>query len=315
MINPDIAYLLGMIAAKGVIRRGNKETEIMIQIPHKNLEIEDENTQQSVKASLLDIINRLKPLIGTDIAVDVSSSTIAYIKFTKDNGDYLIRTIRTYFARKTSWSNFRIPKEIIISSKDIKKEFLRGFADVTAHIRKSNVAWNNYEHRVYIEIMSNWDMVIDIANLLKDLDIPIQTIRWAHPNFVDTNQKYYKKGITNYKEHQVKIWAEEFNQVGFNIGHKNRLLKKYSRLNNENWDNYCKENAQKASSEKSKSGYLSKIGNLDIKHHKFYWESKRKYIKQKPQHPDEDNSRIHSKIRGKHFDSWKEVAKELGYNE
>ena len=67
-----MAYLLGMIVGKGRIIRHNRETEIDINIPHKNLTIEGENTQQSVKASLLDIIGRLTPLVGANIVWDTS---------------------------------------------------------------------------------------------------------------------------------------------------------------------------------------------------------------------------------------------------
>src|SRR3989338_4565883 len=148
MLNPDIAYLLGMIVGKGQIVRGNKETEIIIAIPHKNLVIEGENTQQSVKSSLLDIVGRLKPLVGTNMNWDTSKPNVAHITFSKPNGDYLIRTINTYLQNKISWRDFRIPSEIFSDSNDTKKEFLRGLADVTAHIRKSNVAWKDFEQRI-----------------------------------------------------------------------------------------------------------------------------------------------------------------------
>jgi len=302
MLNAEMAYLLGMIVGKGQIVRGNRETEIIVDIPHKNLVIEGENTQQSIKSSLLDIIGRLKPLVGTDMEWDTSNPTIAHISFTKSNGDYLIRTINTYMKSHVSWRDFRIPKEVFSATVDIKKEFLRGLADVTAHIRKSNVAWKNREHRVYVEIMTNWGSCIDIANLLKTLDVPVQTIRFAHPNIVDPTLRFYKKGIRNYKEHQIKIWAEEFEKVGFNIEHKNILLKKFADLNKKNWKAYSK------GSKKYKDKPISEV------HHKFYWETRsNKKVKQK--HPDEDHPSIHPKIRGKHYDSWKDIAKELGYHE
>ena len=44
-------------------------------------------------------------------------------------------------------------------------------------------------HRVYIEIPGNWQFVIDVANMLKSLDIPVQTIDFGHPNFRDSNLK------------------------------------------------------------------------------------------------------------------------------
>lgn len=315
MLDHDISYLMGLITGKGKLIRGNKQTTIIIEIPHKNLKIEGKDTQKSIKSSLLDLVGRIKPLVGADIDWDVQNKSKAYIKFRKPNKDYLIRTIVKFLDRRGSWRSFRIPKKIFKTSKDNKKEFLRGLADVTAHIRKSNLAFGiNYNNRVYIEIMDNWMIVIDICNLLKSIDIPVQTIRWAHPNFVDPSLKYYKKGIKNYKEHQIKIWAEEFEKIGFNIEHKDELLEKYANLNRKNWNNKYKEMAKKTTSEKKKKKFKKKIGNIKKSHHKFYWE-KRKRDKEKESHPEEDNKKIHPKIRGKHFNHWTEIAKELGYNE
>lgn len=292
MLNPEIAYLLGMIAGKGEIIRGENHTKILIIIPHKNLKIEGENTQLSIRASFLDITNRLQPLIGTDLKADISNTREAIIYFSKDNEDFLIRTINGLFNNENSWRRFRIPDEIFQSSTSIKKEFLRGMSDVTGHIRQSNYRFSRlFENRVYIEIMENWMLTIDLANLLKSLSIPIQTIRFAHPNLVDPNAIDYKKGAKTYKEHQIKIWAEEFEKIGFNIDHKNNLLKLYTSKNRNNWP-------RQTSIEKS--------------HHAFYWETEDR-SKIKPAHPDESNLSIYHIIRGKHFNSWREIAKELGY--
>ncbi|MEW5896179.1 MAG: hypothetical protein AB1668_00670 [Nanoarchaeota archaeon] len=302
MLNPEIAYLLGMIVGKGQVIRGNKETEVIIDIPHKNLVVEGEDTQQSIKASLLDIVGRLRPLVGADMSWDTSKPNVAHITFSKPNGDYLIRTINAYLKNKTSWRDFRIPEEISTAQTDIKKEFLRGLADVTAHIRKSNVAWKDFEYRVYVEIMTNWELCIDIANLLKGLDVPVHTIRFAHPNIVDPTLKFYNRGMRNYKEHQIKVWAEEFEKIGFNIEHKNRLLKRFADLNRKNWKKYA------SKSKKYKGKPISEV------HHRYYWETK-EIEKRKQKHPDENHPSIHPKIRGRHFDSWKDIAKELGYHE
>ncbi len=295
MLNPDISYLLGMIVGKGEIIRDNKETQIIINIPHKNLEIEGEDTQQSIRASLLDMVGRLKILVGTYMDWDTTNPHEARITFSKPNGDYLIRDITSYLQNKTTWKDFRIPEEIFSTSEDNKIEFLRGLADVTAHIRKSNSAYGiNYNHRVYFEIVANWDLVIDIANLLKTVDIPVHTIRFAHPNIVDPNLKKYNAGSKEFwnKEHQIKIWAEEFEKVGFNIDHKNKLLKKFADLNRTNWKNRKKT--------------ISEI------HHKFYWETREKE-KEKPEHPEEKSSKLPEKVR-KHFNSWTDIAIELGYH-
>ena len=174
---------------------------------------------------------------------------------------------------------------------DEKKELLRGMADVTAYIRRSNIAFGQEGwHRVYIEIPGNWQLVIDIANMLKDLDIPVQTIDFGHPNFRDSNLKKYNEGKKYYwkKEHQVKIWANEFLPIGFNIVHKQRALEKYA----DELLEYLDEN----------------------KPHKFYWEKPLKR-KNRPFHPMVNDDLIPEIIRGKHYESWTLLAKDLGYGE
>ena len=48
------------------------------------------------------------------------------------------------------------------------------------------------------------------------------------------------------------------------------------------------------------------------KTHKFYWE-KQVRIRKKPIHPMENSERLPDIIRGKHFDSWTQLAEILGY--
>lgn len=88
------------------------------------------------------------------------------------------------------------------------------------------------------------------------------------------------------KEHQVKIWANEFLPIGFNIVHKQRALEKYA----DELLDYLDEN----------------------KTNKFYWE-KPVRIRKKLKHPMENDKSLPLKIRGKHYDSWMELAEDLGY--
>ena len=187
--------------------------------------------------------------------------------------------------------------EVLNFSIDEKKYFLRGFADVTGYIRRSNCYFNRYEHRVYLEIPNNWQLVIDICNLLKSIDIPIQNIDWAHPNMRDGYCKKYNEGNFYFwkKEHQIKIWANEFLPIGFGVLHKQQALEMYSN--------------------ELIAGY-KKVGKIPSNiTHRYYWDSKRKYSKKKMQHPCEEDEFIPEIIRGKHFNSWIEIASELGYVE
>lgn len=288
-MNVQMVYLLGMILGNGEIQRKENETTITIELPHKNL-TDDEGREVSiyVKSSLVDIRNIIEPLIGRVISISqVKKATL--FSFTKSNEDYTMREILRFIGNGVHHSTMVMNDELFNITTDEKKELLRGIADVTGYIRKSNIAYGHEGwHRVYIEIPGNWQFVIDLANMLKSLDIPVQTIDFGHPNFRDSNLKKYKEGKINYwkKEHQIKIWANEFLPIGFNIVHKQRALEIYA----EELLEYIDER----------------------KTHKFYWEKPIR-IKDKQVHPMENDESLPEKIRGKHFDSWTQLAKELGY--
>lgn len=290
-MNTEMSYLLGMILGNGEIQRGPSTTTVTIDIPYKNLYTDDlKDVAIYVKASIVDIRSIVEPLIGHNLVVtEMSHST--KISFTKPNDEYVMREIVRLIGGGKHHSTMRMNSELFSITSDQKRTLLRGIADVTGYIRKSNIAFGqDGAHRVYIEIPGNWYMVIDIANMLKDIDVPVQTIDFGHPNFRDGNLVKYNEGKPNFwkKEHQVKIFANEFLAVGFNIKHKQDALEKYS------------------------DELLEFID--PVKTHKFYWE---KTIRRanKPIHPRESDPSLPEEIRGKHFDSWTDLARFLGYGE
>lgn len=288
-MNKQMSYLIGMILGNGEIQRNNVNTTVTIEIPHKNLK-DDAGLEVSVyvKSSLADIRGVIEPLIGDSLPIS-QSPTVTRISFTKNNEDYTMREILRFIGNGVHHSNMTMSDELFNMTTDEKKELLRGIADVTGYIRKSNMAYGvQGQHRVYIEIPGNWQFVIDVSNMLKSLDIPVQTIDFGHPNFRDSNLKKYNKGNKHYwkKEHQIKIWANEFLPIGFNIVHKQRALEKYAHELLEYMD--------------------------PNKTHKFYWERQNK-VRKKLSHPMENDQSLPAVIRGKHFDSWIQIAEELGY--
>jgi len=290
-MNSEMAYLVGMILGNGEIQRGNRETIITIDIPYKNLYTDDlKDVGVYVKASTVDMRSIIEPLIGHDLIVTQTKHSTK-MTFTKANDEYVIREILRLIENGRHHSTMKMNEELFNITTDEKKALLQGIADVTAYIRKSNIAFGQEgAHRVYIEIPGNWYMVIDIANMLKTIDVPVQTIDFGHPNFRDSNLKKYNERKINYwkKEHQIKIFANEFLPIGFNITHKEEALIKYSEELLEFID--------------------------PVKTHKFYWE---KTIRRssKPIHPGENDPSLPEEIRGKHFDSWTDLAGHLGYGE
>ena len=290
-MNTEMAYLVGMILGNGEMQRGTQETTITIDIPYKNLYTDDlKDVSVYVKASTVDIRSIVEPLIGHDLIVTQTKHSTK-MSFTKNNNEYVVREIVRLISGGTHHSSMRMNPDLFNIATDEKKALLRGIADVTGYIRKSNIAFGqDGAHRVYIEIPGNWYMVIDIANMLKLVDVPVQTIDFGHPNFRDGKMVKYNQGHPNFwkKEHQIKIFANEFLAIGFNISHKQEALEKYS-----------EELLEFIDPEKT---------------HKFYWEKPiRRTIK--PLHPGESDECLPREIRGRHFDSWTDLAGVLGYGE
>ena len=286
-----MAYLIGMILGNGEIQKTSKTTTITIDIPYKNLYTDDsKDVAIYVKASIVDIRSIIEPLIGNSLILTQTKHSTK-MTFSKPNDEYVIREILRLIGNGRHHSTMKMCDELFQITQDEKKSLLRGIADVTGYIRKSNVAFGqDGAHRVYIEIPGNWYMVIDVANMLKEVDVPVQTIDFGHPNFRDSNLVKYNEGKPNFwkKEHQVKIFANEFLTVGFNIQHKQEALRKYS------------------------DELLDFID--PVKTHKFYWE-KPVRRKARPSHPGENDPSLPDEIRGKHFESWTDLAGFLGYHE
>lgn len=293
-MNVEMAYLLGMITGNGEIQRGNTETTISIDIPHKKLETEFQNDVGIyVRASITDIRTVLEPLLGTSLTFS-QSTNYSLLSFRKPNEDYLMREILRYICGATSSDNIRISPEVFNFTFDERKHFVKGFADVTGYIRRSNYAFSEPNYRVYFEIPHNWKLVIDFCNLLKSIDIPVQAIDWAHPNMRDGNLKKYKQGKCDFwkKEHQVKVWAIEFQPVGFVVLHKQQALDYFA--------------------EEQKKPYITEGKDPAARLHRYYWEMTQRR-KEKPVHPGENDDFIPEEIRGKHYENWTEIAKDLGY--
>ena len=112
----------------------------------------------------------------------------------------------------------------------------------------------------------------------------------------DPKRKKYDEGKPDFwkKEHQIKIWANEFMEIGFAVIHKMESLELFARELNE--------------------GFVCEGKNPEDITGRFYWES-RKINKIKENHPGENDEIIPVEIRGKHYNGWKEIAADLGYCE
>ena len=225
-LDPDVAYLLGLITIRGELYESQGDKRIIIQFPFKSLIAEGIKIQLDQKDQLDMAVNRirdrLQELIESHIDVDRGGNEIVFsMRFLRNS--MVWRNIRYTFGTKKSFREFEIPPSVLEAPDDaIKIEFLRGVADAGGFVRKSNY-YQNGKNRVYIEVNNkNWKLPPQLCRLMQeDLDVPVQLIQWGHPNVRQPNKK---TGTAWAKEHQVKIFVEEFAKIGFYVSYKEQIL-------------------------------------------------------------------------------------------
>jgi len=291
IIDPDLAYLLGLIIGRGTIRVTNGHRQLIIEFPFRNLVAKGlkskYETKDKISASLDEIINRMGELTGITPHKRTTKTSVS-ITFDAIKNSYIWRIIDKLLKGKRSFREMEIPEPIFESDEDIKKELLRGIADVTGSIGlggRDQVG----RHRVYVSILyDNWKLPIQICKLLQDspLRIPVMTIDWGHPNIRNGHMTRYNRGSKEFwaKEHQLKIYAEYFEKIGFRIDHKNKILKELAEYNKEKWPN-------------RKSNICA---------------PPKKRLKSRTVHPEENSEKLPIFLKGKHCDSYWQVCLLVG---
>ncbi|MFV1449837.1 hypothetical protein VBZ51_11850 [Maribacter sp. HS] len=283
-LTPDISYLLGLITGRGEIQYNQDVKKIIIDFEYKSQKVTggrslDLDQKLHIQTSLDQVIVRLQN-IGINVAKNVSENSISLVlKWDKEDIAWLFIKFLINGTR-FSYHDFQVPEPILESTEINKKEFIRGIGDVTGYVRPSNYYGFSepYRHRVYIEItQKNWNLPPQLCRLIQSIQVPIQNINYGHPNLRDPNNK---KGNRSWaKEHQIKIFAEDYQKIGFYISHKGQALTELADINKSNFDTtipLC-------------DGTINRL-------------------KTKPVHPDENDSDLPNEIRGKHFDAYKEIC-------
>ena len=285
-LDPDVAYLLGLITIRGELYESQGDKRIIIQFPFKSLIAEGIKIRVGQKDQLDMAVNRirdrLQELVESHIDVERGENEIVFLmRFLRNS--LVWRNIRYMFGTKRSFREFEIPRSILEAPDDvIKIEFLRGVADAGGFVRQSNYYLNG-KNRVYIEVNNrNWKLPTQLCRLMQvDLDVPVQIIQWGHPN---VRQPHKKEGTAWAKEHQVKIFVEEFAKIGFYVPYKEKILKELVRAD------------RKVGGKKP----LKCNPNPEVRR-----------IKKKPKHPGEKSNIVPKKLR-KHFNAYWQICLALG---
>ncbi len=281
-LDEDVAYLLGLIIARGKIIDKGDDKKIILDFPFKSLEVEGFNQKEKIAQTVHRTIRgRIQELASLPIEVLETETSINMI--IKENRNTLFWRDIIYLTKgKKDYNEFVIPNEVFIAPHSIKKEFIRGYCDVAGYVRKSNV-YVNGRHRIYVEIpFRNWALPVQLCKLLQDgLDAPVHNLNWAHPNLRAPDDFKNKSWA---KEHQVRLFVEDFEKIGFYLDYKQKILSKFAKINKKNFKGRTKQ----------------------------CFPLHRKTRGMHKKHPEENSEKLPEKIRGKHFDSYIQICKEMG---
>lgn len=279
-LTADISYLLGLITGHGEIQYNSDVRKIIIDFEYKTLEskaitkVFDQKLH--IQTSLDPVVYRLQQM-GINVQKITSDKISLVLTWIKEDIAWLFIKFLINGTR-FSFHDFLIPEPIFETTDSNKKEFLRGIADVTGFVRQSN-AYTNGRHRVYIEITNkNWFLPTQMCQLLQSLNVAIQYIGYGHPNIRGGKRTSWAK------EHQIKIYAEDFENIGFYISHKNEALAELIEHNKSNFKH----------SQALCTGII------------------KKRVKLKPIHPHEKHEKLPAEVNGQHFNSYKAICKCLG---
>ncbi len=281
-LDADVAYLLGLIVARGTFHESQGVYQLVVEFPYSSLKLEGSDArydqEKEIKVGLVEIQKRLYELLACDIEVHtISQESIALVaRFFRRSMAW--RNLKMILEERSDYSEFLIPSVLMDPAipRDYKREFLRGFGDVAGNIRPSN-RYIDGRHRVRLDILNypnNWMLPIQLCTLLQEhLDIPVQMINWGHPNLG-----------RDLREHQVNIFAQNYLSIGFTFRHKQALLEELSQENEKNFLN-------------SPSRPCPGV---------------RRLRQGKPSVSGENDSRLPETIRGKHFDAYWQICQALG---
>jgi len=231
-IDADVAYLAGLIIARGTISEGNGIRQLTIEFPFSSLEaqgIEQVFNQETyIRLGLNDIRERLLELLATDISLVRKDGGVDFvIRFMRNS--MIWRNILLLADGATHYTHFHVPAVLLDPAlpRDWKREFVRGYADTAGNIRHAN-RYIDERHRVRLDVLNyrtNWETPVQICRLLQEhLDIPVQLITWGHPNLG-----------RGFREHQINVFATPFLPIGFSFEHKQQILQEFARWDNEHF--------------------------------------------------------------------------------
>jgi len=286
-IDTDVAYLVGMIVARGSFHQDGDVRRLVIQFPYRHeamtpipgSQINNIDRETALRLSLDGIRARISELLEVDLRVERKAHEVSlYAVFPRETIGW--RDLRFITGGKSNYLEFEVPDVIFNSDSTIQKEFVRGIADTSCEPSYSDL-YIDQRQRIVIQVQfGNWILPIQLCKLLQEhLCVPVSNILWGHPNL-----RAPGGGSGWAKETRIRIFAEGFEPIGFYFEYKQKLFREMVKFNKDR-------------------GYPPpKVCNPKTK----------KIRGRKSHHEDENSERLPEALRGKHFNSYYKICTALG---
>lgn len=171
-----------------------------------------------------------------------------------------------------------VPAQVLAPDvpREIAREFVRGYADVSGNIRVAN-RYVDGRYRVRLDVLNSpadWSLPVRLCQLLQErLDVPLQLITWGHPNLG-----------REFREHQLNVFATDFLRVGFGIPFKQEVLEHLAKMDQQSGVR-CQQDP--CPGERRRRG-------------------------RKPRSGEEQSMQLPPAIRGKHFNAYWQICRRVG---
>lgn len=173
-MDPDVAYLIGAIVARGELMMAGGTLRLIVRYPKGNLLAAGEeikfDTDKEIRLGMDKVRERFLELLDADTkTLDAGESWDLVIRSTRNTIAW--RNIMMLMEGKTTFAHFKVPSIFLAQDtpREIKMEFIRGFADVGGNIRPANRDEAG-RHRVRLDILNyptNWEVPIQLCTLLQ----------------------------------------------------------------------------------------------------------------------------------------------------
>lgn len=285
-IDQDVAYLLGLVLARGEFHVEGDTRRLVVMFPYRQVGVPGSmggspDRETAIRLGLDDIRNRVQELLETTVNVEPGEHVVTLkAVFTRNTIGW--RDLRYLTGNRRHYSEFELPGFVYDLDREIQVELMRGFADASSdpNPADSDQAGRN---RVVLQVQfGNWCLPVQLCKLLQtSLGIPVSHILWGHPNL-----RAPGGGGGWAKETRIRIYAEDFEPLGYYFRYKQEVFHELVRQN--------------------KSGRIA--GGK-------FCNPKGKRIRQgssKPRHAEERDKRLPPQLRGCHIDAYYQICKKLG---